>query len=77
VVKLVGWMVDPSPIDLTIEEPIRSFIPPAGTMVTPAGDQIPRDLSLLIGEGTKYSMYVHQALCLSVFLAFTFGLPQW
>ena len=62
VVKLVGWMVNPSFIDLTIDEPVPSFEPPAGTTVTPAGDQLPRDLSLLIGEETRFSMCVRAAL---------------
>jgi hypothetical protein len=59
VVKLIGWVIDPLPIDLTVEEDTPSFMPPPGTMVAP--DQFPMDLSLLIGEETKYSMYVHPA----------------
>ena len=56
--KLVEWIIEPPPIDLTVEGPGATFEPPPGTTLMPSSDQIPPELLSLISGNASYSMYV-------------------
>lgn len=53
---LIEWMTEPQVIDLTLEESVVTFKPPANTTVSPRNNQIPSDIFVLLAEHTTYSM---------------------